>query len=238
MLNQIGYKKYIVLEQTSDYLKLKARTGPSQITKIPLQINEGLAFLTGIILGDGHLTKSKKRIALEMTNLKTIIATKNIIQNIFEIKIGVHKRLDKRENRQLRYYFYIYNSMIYHLLNQLGIPIGKKSDIVYVPYLIKNSKDSIKKAFLLGVFCAEGGKRRWKYYGLSSSSQKFRDGVYDLLKDLKIEVRKDQWVYKKYKKEYFGLYFEKSFLKNMRECRSGQTGRILNELQNSLEVQA
>ena len=230
------FKEYIVLSENTIYLKVKAKTGPSYPTKIPLSLTNELAFLIGIILGDGHLTKNKKRIALEMSNSEIVYSTKKLFELLFGIRLTIHQRQDKRPNRKLRYYFYVYNSMIYHLFNKIGVPIGNKSRIISVPDLIKKSSEVVRKSFLLGVFCAEGGKRRWRYYGLSSSSREFRDDVVNLLKSIGIDVKKDKWLYKKYKKEYFGLYFEKESLKTLRECRSGQTGRILNRLQKLLEV--
>ena len=44
-------------------------------------------------------------------------------------------------------------------------------------------------------------------------------------KELKIKISVDKWVYKKYKKEYYGLSLKKGYLSFFSgRCRSGQTG--------------
>jgi len=54
-INLKDYETFNIVKKSSKYIKVKAKTGPSKITKIPLYFNEELAFLIGIILGDGHV---------------------------------------------------------------------------------------------------------------------------------------------------------------------------------------
>lgn len=70
----------------------------------------------------------------------------------------------------------------------------------------------------------EGGKRR-RGYGLSTASKQLCDDLSDLFLEIGIPNTKDKWIYKRYKKEYYGIVFKTAYYTNlMRECRSGQTG--------------
>ena len=72
----------------------------------------------------------------------------------------------------------------------------------------------------------EGGKRR-RGYGLSTASKELQEGLVELFTNTGIPTTKDKWIYKKYKKEYYGLIFKKDYYSSqMRRCRSGQTGCV------------
>ena len=119
---------------------------------------------------------------------------------------------------------------IYNLLNQVfEIPIGKKSHLIKIPKYIKKSDDSIKAAFLIGIMVTEGGRRHGKKrYGLSTASPQLWLDLTELFSEIGVKIRTDKWVYKKYKKEYYGLSFKRENLFSlMGRCRSGQTGQIL-----------
>ena len=106
----------------------------------------------------------------------------------------------------------------------LEIPYGKKSHIVKVPEIIKNSNKLIKIAFLQGIMMTEGGKRK-RGYGLSTASNQLWKDLIQLFSDVGIQVRKDKWTHKRYKKEYYGISFKvEEYSTLMRECQSGQMG--------------
>ena len=232
------FKNYKISNESKTHFKIKSITGPSRLVKIPKELDENLAIFVGMILGDGHLDKNKKRISLDSTDLRLIRAFKALIEINFDFKIKIKKYQDKRPNRKLRYYTYTDNSAIYTLLNKVyNVPASKKSAIISVPEKIKKSGKNIKIAFLMGVFVTDGGKRH-RSFGLSSKSKLFRDGLINILNELNIKTHKDEWINKKYRKRYYGLYFNKRNLETMRECRSGQTGQILNLIISKLEGQA
>lgn len=179
----------------------------------------------GLIIGDGHLDKKRKRIVIGLTDLNLIKKIRKLINDLFMIKLNIFSRIDKRPNRKIIHTLQFDNTIVYSLLNKIfEIPKGKKSDIVYVSQLIKKSNLKNKKGFLIGLFASDGGRRHNKI-GLTTTSKLLREDISGLLNDLNIKHSKESWIHKRYKKEYFGLYFTRKRLdKIMWECRSGQTG--------------
>lgn len=218
---------------------IKSKFGPSNYIEMPTELTPDIACFIGFVLGDGNLARKKKRITIELVDKVLIKKIKNLVLYSFNKRIKIFKRIDKRENRQIRYFVYIDNNAIYSLLNRIfEVPIGKKSDIIKIPNIIKISSDNIKKAFLIGVLASDGGKRQNRL-GLSTASKKFREDLHSLLIELGVNNHKDQWINKKYKKEYFGLTFNQNEISNtLRECRSGQTGQILDSFFKRTGVQA
>ena len=92
-------KNLKTITRTKDYLITKANYGPSKETKIPLKLTEGLAFLVAVIIGDGHLKKSKKQISIELTDFNLL---KQIQQNCiqtFNRKFNINL-IKQRPNRK------------------------------------------------------------------------------------------------------------------------------------------
>lgn len=208
---------------------VKAKFGPSKPTKIPLKINEELAFFIGAIIEDGHLKKDKHQITLEGTNIKLLNFLQKICKELFEREFNINS-VKKREGKKQSDNLVMDSKAIYNLLNNVyEIPIGKKSHIVKIPKEIFNSTKSIKSAFLIGIMMTDGGKRR-RNVGLSTASKKLWEDLIKLFKKIEIKMLIDKWIYKKYDKEYYGITFKPIELKKiMRMCRSGQTGQILLE---------
>lgn len=215
-----------IITKTKDHLITKAKYGPSKETKIPLTITKELSFLAATIIGDGHLKKSKKQISIELTNLDLLKQIQQYCITTFNRKFNINP-VKQRLNRKQSWQIPIDSKAIYNLFNQtFEIPIGKKSHLVKVPEVIKISNQKIKKSFLQGIMATEGGKRR-RGYGLSTASKELQEGLVDLFANIGIPTTKDKWIYKKYKKEYYGLIFKKDYYEFlMRECRSGQTGYV------------
>ncbi len=222
----------IKIKNNPESIEVKAKFGPSKITKIPLILDEPLAFFLATVIGDGHLKKEKYQINIEL-------ADKNLLENIQKICELLFKRNFKikpiivRKGKQPTYRLGIDSKAVYNLLNlAFYIPKGKKSDIVNVPYIIKNANKTIKSAFLLGIMATEGGKRR-RGFGLSTSSKKLWVDLYQLFKEMEINIKKDTWIYKKYNKEYYGLLFKKEELPKLIEnCKDRNIQRIFNACKN------
>tara|TARA_Y100000034_G_scaffold136484_1_gene213199 strand:- start:1623 stop:2330 length:708 start_codon:yes stop_codon:yes gene_type:complete len=222
-------KELNILSLNKEDIIVKAKYGPSIATSIPLYNNEGLTFFVAAIIGDGHLTKGRYRTSIECSDNLLMIYLKRICKDLFRRNFYVKKR-KIRQGRKQTYVLTIDNKAIYNFLkNVFRIPPGKKSNIVIIPECIIKSKYSIKMAFLAGIMATEGGRRK-RGFGLSTSSkQLWKDLIY-LFNSVEIEVLKDKWIYKKYKKEYYGISFKKEYLQLIvRGCRSGQTGQILSK---------
>ena len=220
-----------------EHIYVRAKYGPSNPIKMPTRLNKDLACLVGIIIGDGTLRKDKQRIVIELTDRKLLESVNKLIKKTFEKDVKIHERKDRRPNRKLKYYLSINNAAIYDLMNlTFKIPKGKKSEIVTTPDIIMNSSKKIKKSYILGIMATDGGKRWWKNVGFSSSSKGLRDTVSNLLREINVEHKLDEWTYKRYKKQYYGLYFKRENLAPLkRECRSGQTGWILKSFMKKIQ---
>lgn len=221
-----------IIKEADKYLISRARLGPSKNTTIPLELDEELAFFVAAIIGDGHLKKSKLQIAIELSNERLIKYIQKICKQIFNREFDICP-IKLRKGKKQSWCIYMDSKAIYNLLNKVfSIPIGKKSHIVQIPKVIKNSNKSIKSSFLIGILLTEGGKRHGpKRYGLSTASKRLWVELIELFKSLNIEIQTDKWVHKKYKKAYYGLSFRKECLSFiMGECRSGQTGQIFSDI--------
>lgn len=216
-------KQLKCLSKTSNELYVKAKFGPSKITRIPLKLCDNLAFFVATIIGDGHLKREKKQITIELSDNKLLEEIRDCCNLLFERKFNLNE-VKQREGRKKTYCMCIDSKAIHNLLNQVfEIPIGRKSHIVKIPLFILDSTTKIKCAFLRGILVTEGGKRR-RQYGMSTASKDLWLGIISLFNELKIPLFTDKWIYKKYKKEYYGIAFKPQYLDVfMRGCRSGQT---------------
>ncbi len=239
---QLDIKNYFsdmnVIEK-NDHFLIKARYGPSEYVKIDKNLTPDLFCFVGIILGDGHLHKIRKRVKIDLIDKNLLEKIQNLVLYLFNKKARIFKRVDKRKNRNILFHMTINSKAIYVLLNKLfEVPIGKKSNIIQVPQIVKNSSKYIKKSFIVGVMASDGGKRGKNLAGLSTASEKFRDDLSIILDEIGIKNNKDQWINKRYKKMYFGLKFKRDNLDELRECQSGQMGQILNSFLKKVEVKA
>ena len=201
-------KNLKIINITNKEVITKAKRGPSKETRIPFLLEEILSFFTATIIGDGHLRKSKLQILIELSDKELIKYIKKICKEIFNRDFNINN-VKQREGRKPTYYIAMDSKAIYSLLNKVfEIQIGRKSNIVYIPKIIKESNDSIKSSFLMGIMLTEGGNRR-RGYGMSTSSKKLWEDLIKMFTELGIEVSPDKWIYKKYNKEYYGFYFKK-----------------------------
>jgi len=209
-----------IINITNNEVITKAKFGPSKEIRIPFLLNNLLSFFTATIIGDGHLKKSKQRTSIELSNIELIKYIQKVCKELFNREFKIHS-VKPREGRKQTYYIAMDSKAIHSLLNKVfEIQIGKKSNIVYIPSLIKKSSDSIKSSFLMGIMFTEGGNRR-RGYGLSTSSKKLWEDLTKMFNELGIKVFLDKWIYKKYNKEYYGLYFKKDKIKILLEkCKN------------------
>lgn len=212
---------------------VKAKYGPSQETQIPLELGEELSFLSALIIGDGHLKKSKFQISFECTNRDLVIFLRTICKRLFNREFNIND-VKLRPLKKQSFHMCIDSKAIYNLLNLVfEIPIGKKSDIVKIPLIILNSKDeSIKAAFILGIMATEGGNRR-RGLGLSSASKELRDNTMTTLESMGIKVLTDEWTNSKYNKKYYGLVYKKDLFRGIIEkCNNRDIRNIISKCNN------
>jgi len=209
------------------------------------ELDENLAYLAGVIVGDGNLSnylKSKStdfafdyRIAIESDSEEFI----NHILNTFRIYINTQSKpiLRLPKNRKPRWLISIRSKAFFIFMSeQMGIPKGNKCRVVRVPELIRKSGPSIKRFFLAGYYDTDGG-RRGSTIGFTSASNQLIEDVSLLLDELGYCHNNEVWVNRKYGRQYFGIRLARKSIQkflnevpvqnpNKRGCRSGQTGQI------------
>lgn len=207
-------KELKLISKNENEIITKAKYGPSKETKIPLNLEEDLAFFVATIIGDGHLKKSKFQTSIELTDERLLNYIKKMCERLFDRKFNINK-VKIRKGRKPTFVMLIDSKAIHNFLIEVfEIPSGKKSHIVKVPEHIKNSNEKIKLSFLKGIMATEGGKRR-RGYGLSTASENLWKDLIILFEEINIPVLKDKWIYQKYKKEYYGISFRKEHMKKL-----------------------
>jgi intein/homing endonuclease len=186
-------------------------------------LSKTTAYLTGIVIGDGNLSgcvKSKKtdlskdyKITIDISDKEHLIFIHDLIKSMIKTKTEPREST-KRENRLPRLYIQIRNKELYNYFNKIMcIPAGAKSSIVFVPDVIKNSSDTIKKYFLAGYFDADGGFRG-KSLGFTTASKRLWDDIKNLLDYFNIFYSNDIWINKKYNKKYYGIRLKRKEIDN------------------------
>ena len=228
-----------LISLNKDNIFVQAKYGPSKVVKLPLKISDDLSCLVAFIIGDGHLLKNKFRTSIESSNKNLLLIASKIVKDLFNIKTSI-KKIKKRDRKKQTYHLTIYSKAIQELLSIIfKIPRGKKSNIVRVPKQISLRDKKIKGAFIIGLLAAEGSRRGKYNVRICSASIGLLEDVKKILKDLKIDSKIESWINKKYKKEYYSIFFERNSLNSlMRRCRSGQTGQILSIFKQITEDQA
>ena len=156
--------------------------------KVPKNISPDLARIIGAIVADGHLSYRKSM----RGHHYELVIREGHKTNMEALSKWFHKTFDlsihpKKENNH--YTIYISNKIIFKFFNSLiGIPSGKKSDIVSVPNIILKSDLRIKKAFLQGIFMFDGGvDYRTGYVNLISCSKKLITKINGILNEIGIK---------------------------------------------------
>jgi len=123
--------------------------------KLPKTLNENLAEEIGIHIGDGTLIKSKNYFAVRGNVNNEYEYYKSHICNLYKTLYNFAPRIFIRGSICG---FEISSSMIFQFKTKiLGIPCGKKSHIIDIPNIIKESKNErIIGACLRGIFDSDG----------------------------------------------------------------------------------
>lgn len=208
-----------------------------QVNKI--QLNSLTAYLTGVIIGDGHIGdrfSSKNgcdyKISIELGERSFLDVLFVLLSKIIITK-SKPKTIIRNDSRIKNYLQFRNKDFYYFLTKDLSIPSGKKSAIVVVPQVIMDNSLSIKKSFIAGLFDTDGGMRGDKL-GFTSASENLIDGVYVILKELKVPCFKEKWFNKKYQKYYYGIKIRKSATNSFLNAVPIQNFEKLNRIKSSL----
>lgn len=138
---------------------IKFVTAPKSFHKVRIpKLNGNIAYLVGYISGDGHLKdpqandKKWEIIVESWTDTSELLMLNKILFKNFNIKGSIIRNRGRKGSR-----LFINSKILHRLLTQIfNIPVGKKSDIMSVPLLIRKGDEPIKKGYIQGWFDAEG----------------------------------------------------------------------------------
>jgi len=179
---------------------------------------EDLAYLIGVIYGDGYIkngTKSKKdkstdyKISIELTDIEYL---KKVILPLFKMftKTKAQVRTRKRENKKESGMLEVRNKNFFKFLTEeIKTHKGPKKRSTKIPSSLWKWSKSLKHEFVAGYFDTDGGFRN-KTIGFTSKNKEFLEFVYKILKEAQIQIYKEKWLNTKYNKYYYGIKIKKS----------------------------
>jgi len=168
---------------------------------LPKSWNKNLAYLFGLLTGDGSLPSSKsirpngqyqKRYSIYfISDSKKFLdeVYLPIFQNLFGLTPHITQVKGKKN---LLFNCRIHSKQIYEFLTRIGYTAGKKARIAKVPQTLP------KKYFpdiLAGLLDTDGGKKG-SGFGLSTASEQLALFCIDMFKTLKIPYHSCPWKYK------------------------------------------
>lgn len=166
-------------------------SGPNRNSiRIVKNLDNNLAKILGAHVADGSLRlrkttwgKNKKASHYELVLREEFLSNMTSFIRWFNKLFGLSIAPKHRFNH---YEFYISNKLVFDYFTRIfDIPAGRKTEIIYVPVIIRNSNNNIKKAFLQGLFMFDGGvDYRTGYIDLLSKSKKLIIQTQDLFDDL------------------------------------------------------
>ena len=124
-------------------LKLFGSNSDISIT-IPTRITNGIAWLSGIIVADGHIDTRLGVLKIFKEDDETL----NRAVSEFKTEFGLDSKI-VREKSGCRYVL-VHSKVCCEFFEWLGIPSGKKSDIVSIPDIILRQENEILRSFLSG----------------------------------------------------------------------------------------
>ncbi len=135
-----------LIGESEDFFFLKGKSNSQEI-QFPKKINQEIAELIGMVIGDGHLDKCK----LEFHNSCKELRERYIsLLKIFNVRYRVFKSRNT-------FVVQTTSRVLNRLLNEVfEIPFGKKADKVVIPQIILKSDNNILSSFLRGYFDCDG----------------------------------------------------------------------------------
>lgn len=167
-------------------------------------MNKDVAFLSGLVIGDGNLMKNAFRIRIEMVSKEILEMGKEKFWKTFSLSPRLIP-LKSRFNWKQTFKIEIESKPIWIFFNKLlDIPCGKKSDIIKIPQIILESDKECLKQFIVGLFLADGSFKR-KAVRFVSASEMLIDDILSVCNLFKIEGSKRPFLNKKLNKFFFEL---------------------------------
>jgi DNA gyrase subunit B len=197
--NNLQYDVYIPLEEwpkeisLPENAKFYLKNHTHQI-KTKFKLDEDLAYLIGIYLGDGCACPEKGNPNRFLISLNKEKSEKYIqrLSKIIKEKFNVKPIIDYQEPNNIQLYFHSFSFKL--LLMKLGL-FGKKCNQKFIPDIFFNTKKEIQEALLEGLLHSDGfiivwqnkkSKKTKAIYGWRLSSQKLVQGMLTIFRQLGI----------------------------------------------------
>ena len=149
-----------------------------------------LALFLGMLVGDGSISNRKNgfgyptySVAFWNTRREYVDLFSNLNSDLFDSEGKINPR--HRPNKKVLYEFRIYSKPIFdYLVDDVGIPSGKKAAIVKIPKIILKSNNEVKKYFFLGLFLTDGGLNKRGNLHFHMASRELLLGLSGMIKDI------------------------------------------------------
>ncbi len=176
--------------------------------RLPKKMDWKLAYLLGIILGDGHLADPEKsydkltsynsEVKITDQNKETFLVLTKIFQDLFDYTPKIYSELSKVKKPFYRFVIKI-KPIHRFLMSICEMPVGNKKGKVRTPEIIKNAPLNIQKWFVAGFFDSDGcitlSKDRWPYISITQYDSQILIEIQEICKKLGI-VWNGPYVYK------------------------------------------
>lgn len=190
-------------------LKVAKKRGPKPQGKVNTKWSKELAYVVGLIVTDGSLSKDMRHINFVSTDLQLIKLYKDLLK--LENKIGVKTSKDKSFNRKKAYVIQFGDVLFFNFLCKIGLMPNKTKIIGCVDVPKKYYPD-----FIRGCFDGDGSSysyfdKRWKnsfmfYVSFVSASKKH---IYWIQKMNKKMFEIDGYITKIKDKDFYQLRYAK-----------------------------
>jgi len=161
--------------------------------KLPKRIDYKLAYLLGVILGDGHLADPNKsydklttynsELRITDQNKETFISLASIFKGLFGYNPRIYSEQSKVDRTFYRFVIRL-KSLHRFLMVVCGMPFGDKRGKVKIPEIIKNAPPDLQKWFIAGFFDADGSigltKNRWPVIHISQYDSSILKEIIDI----------------------------------------------------------
>lgn len=194
--------------------------------KVPTKLDENLAHLMGIHMGDGHLRRTEKndyRIEYDGHYINEFYWYHTFLSKLIQ-KLFNKKAIPRKGHNTIK--ISISSKAIHTFLNKVcGLPIGPKNKC-YIPEIIKKSNRNIKAAFLRGLADTDFSlvfKNRHKdinYYPVidfQTSNKNLRDSILILLNEMGFKAYSNNRMQRRYDKVHASYYFQINGIKAFRK---------------------
>jgi DNA-binding transcriptional regulator WhiA len=157
---------------------------------LPKVVENNLAYLIGVLHGDGSLNKNSKYITVT-TNEKEFLS--NVVNKIFHELFRVNGNII--EFNDGRYYRLEIGSISVHSFLSMFCPVGKKKGVLHIPEIILRDKELLS-SYISGLFDTDGclthveKERKSLFATFTQADSNFISEVYSALHKLDINVNK------------------------------------------------